>query len=404
MTYNFTRLNAVKPGMIGESIADARRAAEQFAHDSGAAVGGIRSATQGYFSITARDGDVDTEGGGGGGRLAAAEGARGDDDRILSELGMRGPGSGPPAAPRPRAWWRGWRRPRARRRCRARRRPTGGRAARPRPYGRRDPRCAGEQHVCRDRLGASAMAWPMSAWARTRSLARRASAAERYQAKPSDGARRQRLIDVLAGDIGMAQSDLGAGAVRARPRRALDRPDLARPKRRRNPATRATAGPRRARHCPPAPGNRRGGCRRPLRPRARRSRKRVPAAGQSASATKCEAEAFARRRAAARVEPGIGRIDRLVRIAADQSDALGHAGCRPVALGEARRAPDGMAPAAGSGASDDQGGWLGGRRARGKGWSQSLIRVATVATSKARSRSRDRRWSAVLDQDRLHVG
>lgn len=67
MTYNFTRLNAVKPGMIGESIADARRAAEQFAHDSGAAVGGIRSATQGYFSITARDGDVDTEGGGGAG-------------------------------------------------------------------------------------------------------------------------------------------------------------------------------------------------------------------------------------------------------------------------------------------------------------------------------------------------
>ncbi len=67
MTYNFTRLNTVKPGMIGESIADARRAAEQFAHDSGAAVGGIRSATQGYFSITARDGDVDTEGGGGAG-------------------------------------------------------------------------------------------------------------------------------------------------------------------------------------------------------------------------------------------------------------------------------------------------------------------------------------------------
>ena len=53
--------------MIGESIQDARRAAERFAEDSGASVGAIRSATQGYFSIGARDGDADTGEGGGAG-------------------------------------------------------------------------------------------------------------------------------------------------------------------------------------------------------------------------------------------------------------------------------------------------------------------------------------------------
>jgi hypothetical protein len=57
MVYSFTRLNDVKPAMIAEATRDARRGAEQFARDSGNAVRGIRSATQGYFSITARDGD-----------------------------------------------------------------------------------------------------------------------------------------------------------------------------------------------------------------------------------------------------------------------------------------------------------------------------------------------------------
>ena len=66
MTYSFTRLSALKPEMIAESIQDARRAAERFAADSGADVGGIRSATQGYFSIGPRDGDEDVGGGGGG--------------------------------------------------------------------------------------------------------------------------------------------------------------------------------------------------------------------------------------------------------------------------------------------------------------------------------------------------
>lgn len=57
MHYSFTRLNDVKPKMVADATRDARAAAEQFAKDSGTSVGGIKSATQGYFSIDARDGD-----------------------------------------------------------------------------------------------------------------------------------------------------------------------------------------------------------------------------------------------------------------------------------------------------------------------------------------------------------
>jgi hypothetical protein len=57
MVYSFTRLNAIKPPMVAEATDDARKAAEQFAKDSGTGVGGIKSATQGYFSVEARDGD-----------------------------------------------------------------------------------------------------------------------------------------------------------------------------------------------------------------------------------------------------------------------------------------------------------------------------------------------------------
>ncbi len=57
MQYSFTRLNAIKPEMVAEATRDARRSAEQFAKDSGTGVGGIKSASQGYFSIEARDGD-----------------------------------------------------------------------------------------------------------------------------------------------------------------------------------------------------------------------------------------------------------------------------------------------------------------------------------------------------------
>ena len=57
MTYSFTKLNDIKPPMVAEATKDARKAAEQFARDSGTGVGGIQSATQGYFSIEPRDGD-----------------------------------------------------------------------------------------------------------------------------------------------------------------------------------------------------------------------------------------------------------------------------------------------------------------------------------------------------------
>ena len=57
MSYSFTGLDAVKPAMVADATRDARRAAQQFAEDSGTRVGAIRSATQGYFSIQARDGE-----------------------------------------------------------------------------------------------------------------------------------------------------------------------------------------------------------------------------------------------------------------------------------------------------------------------------------------------------------
>ena len=66
MQYVFTRLNDIKPEMIAAATRDARNGAERFANDSGTGVGGIRSATQGYFSIGARDGDATEEGSGGG--------------------------------------------------------------------------------------------------------------------------------------------------------------------------------------------------------------------------------------------------------------------------------------------------------------------------------------------------
>lgn len=49
--YLYTTLNEIKPQMIAEATKDARRAAEQFAADSGSQVGGIRTASQGYFSF-----------------------------------------------------------------------------------------------------------------------------------------------------------------------------------------------------------------------------------------------------------------------------------------------------------------------------------------------------------------
>lgn len=57
ISYTFTALNALKPAMIGEANKNARDMAEQFARDSGAVVGKIKTASQGYFSVSARDGD-----------------------------------------------------------------------------------------------------------------------------------------------------------------------------------------------------------------------------------------------------------------------------------------------------------------------------------------------------------
>jgi uncharacterized protein len=57
ISYTFTGLNRLKPEMIAEANKNARLSAEQFARDSGAAVGRIKTASQGYFSVGARDGE-----------------------------------------------------------------------------------------------------------------------------------------------------------------------------------------------------------------------------------------------------------------------------------------------------------------------------------------------------------
>ena len=53
--FDYTRLNDIKPALIAEATANARKSAEQFAKDSGARLAGIRSANQGVVSISDRD-------------------------------------------------------------------------------------------------------------------------------------------------------------------------------------------------------------------------------------------------------------------------------------------------------------------------------------------------------------
>jgi hypothetical protein len=60
-TYLFTGLVALKPDMIAQATVNARQSAEQFAADSGSALGGIRRANQGLFQILARDNAPNTQ-------------------------------------------------------------------------------------------------------------------------------------------------------------------------------------------------------------------------------------------------------------------------------------------------------------------------------------------------------
>lgn len=53
--FDYTRLNDIKPALIAEATSNARKSAEQFAKDSGARIGGIRSANQGVINIENRD-------------------------------------------------------------------------------------------------------------------------------------------------------------------------------------------------------------------------------------------------------------------------------------------------------------------------------------------------------------
>lgn len=53
--YYYTKLNDIKPEMLGEATRNARTAAEQFAQDANAKVGAINNAGQGAFTLSPRD-------------------------------------------------------------------------------------------------------------------------------------------------------------------------------------------------------------------------------------------------------------------------------------------------------------------------------------------------------------
>lgn len=53
--YEFTELNKIKPDMVADATKNARSAADKFAQDSQSALGKIKSASQGQFSIEDRD-------------------------------------------------------------------------------------------------------------------------------------------------------------------------------------------------------------------------------------------------------------------------------------------------------------------------------------------------------------
>lgn len=53
-TYEFTKLNDIKADLVSRATQEARKAAEQFAKDSGTRVGAIQGANQGYVSFRGR--------------------------------------------------------------------------------------------------------------------------------------------------------------------------------------------------------------------------------------------------------------------------------------------------------------------------------------------------------------
>lgn len=55
VSYDYTKLDNIKPAMVAEATRSARNAAEKFAKDSESNIGKIKCASQGYFSIDDRD-------------------------------------------------------------------------------------------------------------------------------------------------------------------------------------------------------------------------------------------------------------------------------------------------------------------------------------------------------------
>jgi uncharacterized protein len=64
-TYVFRKLNALKPAMIAEATAEARKGAQEFAKNSKSRLGGIHRANQGQFVILPRDATGSDQGAGG---------------------------------------------------------------------------------------------------------------------------------------------------------------------------------------------------------------------------------------------------------------------------------------------------------------------------------------------------
>lgn len=69
-SFKFTKLNEIKPEMLSQAAKNARQAAQQLASDTGASVGAMQSASQGYFSVDSRD---DVEGNSGEGGAVSAD-------------------------------------------------------------------------------------------------------------------------------------------------------------------------------------------------------------------------------------------------------------------------------------------------------------------------------------------